>query len=229
MRAGRIPELPFPGVPGIVSTPTIPPSPLPPGRPPPKSLPDALPSQATPDAVSQGGGAHLISVVQGARAGLLSGPAGPRLQAALRRGEGLGLTSRPPIALRPMALGPGPAQSVPAPFPRLCSRRWRPAGECALASTRAPRTRTWRADREGCTGIHPGPAPEVTGTRPRVAPGHTRGPGRLRPSAQLSGPAAAHSPWHRHARPRTPWRPGILHCTGARCCCCCANRHSAAS
>lgn len=75
-------------------------------------------------------------------------------------------------------------------------------------------------------------------TRPRVAPGHSRGPGQLRPSAQLSSPAAAHSPWHRHARPRTPWRPSILHRTGARCCrrccrhcccrCCCAHRHSAA-
>lgn len=119
-----------------------------------------------------------------------------------------------------MALGPGPAQLVPAPFPQLCSWRWRPAGECALASTRT-------ADMHvegGQGGVRRDPpwagSRGHRDTRPRVVPGHTRGPSRLRPFAQLSSPAAAHSPWHRHARPRTPWRPGILHCTGARCCCC---------
>lgn len=61
--------------------------------------------------------------------------------------------------------------------------------------------------------------------RPRVAPGHARGPGRRGPAAQPPGAAAAHSPGHRRARPRPPWRPGILHRTGA--CCRCANRRSA--
>lgn len=63
--------------------------------------------------------------------------------------------------------------------------------------------------------------------RPRVAPGHARGPGRRGPAAQSPGAAAAHSPWHRRARPRPPWRPGILHRTGARRRR--ANRHSADS
>lgn len=63
--------------------------------------------------------------------------------------------------------------------------------------------------------------------RPRVAPAHARGPGRRGPAAQPPSAAAAHSPWHRRARPRTPWRPGILHRTGARRRG--ANRHSADS
>lgn len=89
--------------------------------------------------------------------------------------------------------------------------------------------RTWRGSR-GSTGAqagsrgHPDTRPLQS---PRVAPAHARGPGRRGPAAQPPGAAAVHSPWHRRARPRPPWRPCILHRTGA--CCRCANRHSADS
>lgn len=89
--------------------------------------------------------------------------------------------------------------------------------------------RTWRGSR-GSTGAQAGSRghPDTRPLQgPRVAPGYARGPGRLGPAAQPPGAAAVHSPWHRRARPRPPWRPCILHRTGA--CCRCANRHSADS
>lgn len=87
-----------------------------------------------------GGGAHLVSVAQGARAGLPADPAGPcRLQAALSRERG---PARQPRALRPMALGPSaPALSDPGTFsPRRSRWRRRQAGGCALTDTRATNT-----------------------------------------------------------------------------------------
>lgn len=161
-----------------------------------------------------------MSVVQGARTGLPMGPAGPhRLQVALRPGRGPELTGRPPGALQPMALGPAAlAYWVPGTFSRCGS--WRRTGRRVRASEHARRGHArggqtgrgaWGSTRAGS---------EVTGTRGhcsahRWAPGHARGPGRCRPAAEAPGAAAAHSPWHRRARPRAPWRPGILYRTGA--------------
>lgn len=195
--------------------------------------PSPLPSQPPRCALRGGGwGPHLVSVVQGARAGLPMGPAGPhRLQVALRRGRGPGLTGRPPGALQPMALGPAaPAHSVPGTFSRRGS--WRRTGRRVRASEHARRGHArggrtgrsaWGSTRAGSRG-HGDTRPLQ---RPRVAPGHARGSGRRRPAARAPGAAAAHSPWHRRARPRVPWRPGIPHRPGA--CRRCANRHSAAS
>lgn len=87
----------------------------------------------------RGRGAHLVSVAQGARAGLPAGPAGlRRLQAALSPGGG---PARQPRALRPMALGPSaPALSAPDTFSPCRWRRRRQAGGCARADTRAADT-----------------------------------------------------------------------------------------
>lgn len=82
----------------------------------------------------------LVSVAQGARAGLPADPAGLcRLQAALSRERG---RARQPRALRPMALGPSaPALSAPGTFsPRRSRWRRRQAGGCALTDTRATNT-----------------------------------------------------------------------------------------
>lgn len=158
-------------------------------------------------------------VAQGARAGLPEGPAGLcRLQAALSRGGG---PARQPRALRPMALGPSaPALSAPAPFLGAVRGGGGDSQAGARGRTRAPRTRTWRADREG-HGDSPGPQPGSRGhgdtrplQRPRVAPSHARGSDK--PAALPHGAAAAHSPWHGRARPRPPWRPSILHRSGGR-------------
>lgn len=138
-----------------------------------------------------------------------------------------------------MALGPAArALSVPGTFSRRGSRQRqrrqqpRKAGGCAPTSTRTADThvesrrggarRSTRAQ-AGSRG-HRDARPLQ---HPRGAPGHARGPGRRGPAAQPPSAAAAHSPRHRRARPRPPWRPGILHRTGA--CCRCANRHSADS
>lgn len=172
------------------------------------------------------GGPHLVSVVQGARAGLPLGPAGlHRLQVALRRERGPGLTGRPPGALQPMALGPAaPAHSVPGTFSRRGS--WRRTGRRVRASEHARRGHArggrtgrgaWGSTRAG-SGGHGDTRPLQ---RPRVASGHARGPGRRRPPAlpQRTHPSTG-------ARPRAPWRPGMLHRSGARRR---TNRHSADS
>lgn len=148
------------------------------------------------------------------------GLASPRTQPApadsrpLSRGGEAGPASRAPSG--PWRSGPRPRLSrLPAPFlravrgggggDRQAGARWR---------TRAPRTRTWKVDREGHRDP-PGPQPGSGGhgdtrplQRPRVAPSHARGPAK--PSALPHGAAAAHSPWHGRARPRPPWRPSIL-------------------
>lgn len=162
----------------------------PPGKEPPKPLPRPVaPPSPAPRAVPRGP-PHLASVAQGARAGLPEGPAGPcRLQAALPRGRGPGLTGRQRRALRPMALGPAaPAHSVLGTFSRRCSRRRRrrrrQAGGCALASTRSADTHV-EGGREGRAGIHPGRLPRSRGHAATAAPtGGSRS--RLRP-----GPARA--------------------------------------
>lgn len=148
------------------------------------------------------------------------GLASPRTQPALAdsrplsRGGEARPASRAPSG--PWRSGPRPQLSrLPAPFlravrgggggDRQAGARWR---------TRAPRTRTWRVNREGHRDA-PGSQPGSGGhgdtrplQRPRVAPSHARGPAR--PSALPHGAAAAHSPWHGYARPRPPWRPSIL-------------------
>jgi hypothetical protein len=97
-------------------------------------------SPSGPRAASRGP-PHLVSVTQGARAGLPAGPAGPRrLQAALPRGRGPG---RLPRALRPMVLGPeAPTLSVPGTLSRRGSRWRRPrqAGGRAPMGARAADT-----------------------------------------------------------------------------------------
>lgn len=164
----------------------------------------------------------LVSVAQGARAGLPVGPAGPRrLQAALPRGRGPGQTGRPPRTLRPMALGPAaPTHSFPAPFPG-AARGGGDGGDKqagARQRARAPRTRTWRADGEGRAGIHPGPAPEVTGTR-----GHCSAHGWLlvTPKALAGagppcGPPVLPQRTHPGTGARAPGRPGALASCTAR-------------
>lgn len=217
-RAGRVRELPS----GILWN----------GQPPPPSLPSsswlrmASPKSLAWTVAPPRAGLPLSPV--GAGEGGLTwcpslrgrGLASPRTQPApadsrpLSRGGEAGPASRAPSG--PWRSGPRPRLSrLPAPFlravrgggggDRQAGARWR---------TRAPRTRTWKVDREGHRDP-PGPQPGSGGhgdtrplQRPRVAPSHARGPAK--PSALPHGAAAAHSPWHGRARPRPPWRPSIL-------------------
>lgn len=193
-KAGRVRELPS----GILWN----------GQPPPPSVPSpswlriaspkslawtvAPPREGLPlNSVGAGEGAHLVSVAQGARAGLPTDPAGPcRLQAALSRGRG---PARQPRALRPMALGPSaPALSAPGTFSPRRSRWRRQAGGCALADTRNANTHV-----EGGPG---------------GAQGSTRAPALLRRSR---GHAATAAPTGgAQSRPR----PGqALHASPRRC------------
>lgn len=138
----------------------------------------------------------LVSVAQGARAGLPADPAGPcRLQAALSRERG---RARQPRALRPMALGPSaPALSAPGTFsPRRSRwRRRRQAGGCALTDTRATNTHV-----EGGPG---------------GAQGSSRAPARLRRSRGHAATAAPTGGAQSRPRPGQALRVAPRRCRSA--------------
>ncbi|XP_036057157.1 uncharacterized protein LOC118592376 [Onychomys torridus] len=170
----------------------------------------------------RGRGAHLVSIVQGARAGLPAGPAGLcRLQAALSRGGG---PARQPLALRPMALGPSaPALSAPGTFsPRRSRwrRRRRQAGGCARADTRAADTHV-EGGPGGARGStraparlprsrgHAATAAPTGGTQSRPRPGQARraAPRRCRSTLTLAparAPPATLAPKHPALLRRAP-------------------------
>lgn len=217
-RAGRVPELPFSGISRNRQPPPSAPS-LPPARE--GTPPQAPPLARRPSLASHRRCApqppHLGSVAQGPRAGLPLGLASPRrLQAALPRGRGHGLTGRPPRALQPMALGPAaPAHSVPGTFSwRLTAaaaatgRRVR-AGEHALRG-HARGGRTGRGARGSSRAGwlprsrgHAATAAPTGGSRSRPRPGPARArravPRRCRSALTLArarAPPATLAPRH---------------------------------
>lgn len=205
MRAGRVPELPFPGVPGIARAPPLRviPSPIREGVP--QTPPLARrPSPASPHAVpcAVGGGGASPGIRSSGGAG--RPPHGPRRTPPTPGGSPAGArpgVDRPPTG-RPPAHGawarsPGSLGSRHL-FPARLVAADRQAG--ARQRARAPRTRTWRADGEERVGIHPGWFQRSRGhaataaptggswSRPRLGPAQARraGPWRCRSALTLA-------------------------------------------